>query len=205
MLEVALKVLEKIEKHGFKAYIVGGFVRDYLLGNVTNDVDICTDATPMDIKLIFDNITLPRVDYGVVRVDIKKHRFDIMTFRKEISYYNNRKPMEVEYIKDLISNIHLSKIGVNKEDFEYNINDKNDFINSFDKIFDSKQIEVFQVSKWEYVYYKCLRLKKQLLIWRNLPRGIGQLPYGRTAAKWRSYLRSAHKWGGRYCRYSFVP
>ena len=101
MLDVALKVLEKIEEHGFKAYIVGGFVRDYLLGTVTNDVDICTDATPMDIKLIFDNITLPRVDYGAVRVDIKKHRFDIMTFRKEISYDNNRKPMEVEYIKDL--------------------------------------------------------------------------------------------------------
>lgn len=101
MLDVALKVLEKIEEHGFKAYIVGGFVRDYVLGNPTNDVDICTDATPMDIKLIFDNITLPRMDYGAVRVDIKKHRFDIMTFRKEISYYNNRKPMEVEYIKDL--------------------------------------------------------------------------------------------------------
>ena len=101
MLDVALKVLAKIEEHGFKAYIVGGFVRDYLLGNVTNDVDICTDATPMDIKLIFDNITLPRMDYGAVRIDIKKHRFDIMTFRKEISYYNNRKPMEVEYIKDL--------------------------------------------------------------------------------------------------------
>ncbi len=37
--------------------------------------------------------------------------------------------------------------------FEYRINDKNDLINSFDRIFDSKQIEKFQVSKWEYVYY----------------------------------------------------
>lgn len=101
MLDVALKVLNEIEKNGFRAYIVGGFVRDYLLGNITNDVDICTDATPMDIKLIFDNITLPRVDYGAVRIDIKNHRFDIMTLRKEMNYSNNRKPMEVEYIKDL--------------------------------------------------------------------------------------------------------
>ena len=98
MLDVALKVLNEIESHGFKAYIVGGFVRDYVLGNTTNDVDICTDATPKDIKDIFENITLPKMDYGAVRLDIKKHRFDIMTFRKEISYYNNRKPMEVEYI-----------------------------------------------------------------------------------------------------------
>ena len=113
MLDVALKVLEKIEEHGFKAYIVGGFVRDYVLGNTTNDVDICTDATPKDIKDIFENITLPKMDYGAVRLDIKKHRFDIMTFRKEISYYNNRKPMEVEYIKDLESDLRRRDFTMN--------------------------------------------------------------------------------------------
>ena len=53
MLDVALKVLEKIEEHGFKAYIVGGFVRDYLLGIKSNDIDIATDATPKEIKEIF--------------------------------------------------------------------------------------------------------------------------------------------------------
>ena len=113
MLDVALKVLNEIESHGFKAYIVGGFVRDYVLGNTTNDVDICTDATPKDIKDIFENITLPKMDYGAVRLDIKKHRFDIMTFRKEISYYNNRKPMEVEYIKDLESDLRRRDFTMN--------------------------------------------------------------------------------------------
>ena len=113
MLDVALKVLEKIEEHGFRAYIVGGFVRDYILGNTTNDVDICTEATPKDIKEIFENITLPKMDYGAVRLDIKKHRFDIMTFRKEISYYNNRKPMEVEYIKDLLSDLKRRDFTMN--------------------------------------------------------------------------------------------
>lgn len=113
MLDVALKVLNEISSHGFKAYIVGGFVRDYLLGNTTNDVDICTDATPKDIKEIFDNITLPRMDYGAVRLDIKKHRFDIMTFRKEISYYNNRKPMEVEYITDLFEDLKRRDFKMN--------------------------------------------------------------------------------------------
>lgn len=113
MLEVALKVLNEICNHGFKAYIVGGFVRDYVLGNMTNDVDICTDATPKDIKEIFENITLPRMDYGAVRLDIKKHRFDIMTFRKEISYYNNRKPMEIEYIKDLSDDLQRRDFKMN--------------------------------------------------------------------------------------------
>ena len=100
-MDTALKVLEEITKHGFKAYIVGGFVRDYLLGLDTNDVDICTDATPKDIKEIFISVNLPIDSYSAVRLYIKKYTFDIMTFRKEISYYNNRKPAEVEYIKDL--------------------------------------------------------------------------------------------------------
>ena len=76
MLDVALKVLNEIDKCGFKAYIVGGFVRDYILGNTTNDVDVCTDATPKEIKKIFDNIILPKVDYGAVQLDVKKYRFD---------------------------------------------------------------------------------------------------------------------------------
>ena len=53
MLEDALKLLKKIEDCGFKAYIVGGFVRDYLLGIESVDVDICTNAKPVDIKNIF--------------------------------------------------------------------------------------------------------------------------------------------------------
>ncbi len=113
MLDVALKVLKNIEEHGFKAYIVGGFVRDYILGNATNDVDICTNATPKEIKDIFDNITLPKEEYGAVRLDIKKCRFDIMTFRKEKTYSDRRRPIEIEYIDDL-------QEDVKRRDFKMN-------------------------------------------------------------------------------------
>ena len=100
-MSTVLKVLDEINKHGFKAYIVGGYVRDFILGIHSSDIDICTDATPKDIKDIFNNVELPRDNYSAVRLYIKNYTFDIMTFRKEISYYNNRKPMEIEYIKDL--------------------------------------------------------------------------------------------------------
>ena len=68
MLEVALKLLEEITSRGFKAYIVGGFVRDYILGINSNDIDITTSATPKDIKEIFDDSCLPSEDYGSVTV-----------------------------------------------------------------------------------------------------------------------------------------
>lgn len=101
MLTTALKVLKKIEDHGFKAYIVGGFVRDYLLGRDSTDIDITTSATPMDIKKIFKDIFIPKVEYGSVTVFYHNIRFEITTFRRELTYLNNRKPIEFEYINDL--------------------------------------------------------------------------------------------------------
>ena len=45
LLQLALKVLKDINSHGYKAYIVGGFVRDHILGIESNDIDITTNAT----------------------------------------------------------------------------------------------------------------------------------------------------------------
>ena len=49
-------VLEKIEENGFEAYIVGGYVRDYLLGIISGDIDICTNAKVKDLLDIFSDI-----------------------------------------------------------------------------------------------------------------------------------------------------
>jgi len=101
MLRTALKLLKKIEEHGFKAYIVGGFVRDFLLSRESLDIDIATSATPMDIKQIFHDIFISKVEYGSVTVFYHNIRFEITTFRRELAYINNRKPIEFEYIDDL--------------------------------------------------------------------------------------------------------
>ncbi len=113
MLETSLKLLKKIETHGFKAYIVGGFVRDYLLNKPSQDVDIATSATPMDIKQIFKDIFIPKVEYGSVTVFYHNIRFEITTFRKEFTYVNNRKPYEFEYINSLIDDLSRRDFIIN--------------------------------------------------------------------------------------------
>ena len=55
MKEKALEILKKFEDNGYDAYIVGGYVRDTLLNRKTNDIDICTSATPKDILNLFEN------------------------------------------------------------------------------------------------------------------------------------------------------
>lgn len=101
MLESALKFIKIIEDKGFKAYIVGGFVRDYILGIDSSDIDINTNATPKDIKMIFEDSFLPSEDYGSVTINKWGIRFEITTFREEISYIDNRRPAEIRYIDDL--------------------------------------------------------------------------------------------------------
>ena len=94
------KILDEIESAGFVAYIVGGYVRDKILGVITADIDIITNATPKDLNGIFKNIKKTYLDYGAVKLYIDNHIIDITTFRREFDYKNN-KPSRIEYISSL--------------------------------------------------------------------------------------------------------
>lgn len=113
MLENAKKVLNKITEKGYQAYIVGGFVRDYLLGIESNDIDITTNATPKQLQEIFDNSCIPSIDYGAVIINNGGTRYEITTFRKEIGYADNRKPIKIEYIDDLYQDLLRRDFTIN--------------------------------------------------------------------------------------------
>ena len=113
MLKDALKLLNQIEEKGYKAYIVGGFVRDYVLGIISKDVDIATSATPKEIMEMFPNSVLPKEEYGSVTLYLKNERYEITTFRKEIKYINNRKPIEIEYISSLLEDLKRRDFRMN--------------------------------------------------------------------------------------------
>ncbi len=106
MLETALKLLKQIEKSGFSAYIVGGFVRDLQLKILSTDIDIATSATPKDIREIFKDNCLAGEEYGSTRVILQGIHFEITTFRKEITYQENRRPVEFEYIDNLTEDLY---------------------------------------------------------------------------------------------------
>ena len=101
MKEKALEVLKILYDHGYESYVVGGYVRDIILKRKTNDIDICTSATPKEILEIFDNVIVSDMQYGSVVIAYKGYKFDTTTFRKEIKYEGNRKPVKIKYIKDI--------------------------------------------------------------------------------------------------------
>lgn len=113
MLNKALEVLKILNQNNHEAYIVGGYVRDSLLNKKTSDIDICTSATPKEILAIFDNVIISDMQYGSVIISHKGCNFDVTTFRKEIKYESNRKPVKIKYIKDLKKDLLRRDFTVN--------------------------------------------------------------------------------------------
>lgn len=101
VLAIAKNILKKIEEAGFSAYIVGGFPRDLELKKVSTDIDIATNATPRDVLEIFTGSEIHHEEYGSITLRIQNLWIEITTFRKEISYKDNRKPLEYMYIDSL--------------------------------------------------------------------------------------------------------
>lgn len=113
MLENAYEILNIFEEKGFKAYIVGGFVRDYVLGKSSVDIDIATSATPKEIQSIFKNVKLPNEKYGSVLLTYKKYNYEVTTFRMDLEYKNNRHPSKIVYTDKL-------DIDIKRRDFTMN-------------------------------------------------------------------------------------
>lgn len=108
-----VEILNKFEKNKFKAYIVGGAVRDYLLGYDINDYDIATDAKPEEVTEIFEKVIPTGVKYGTVTLVYNNKNYEITTFRKDFDYINNRKPDKVVYSEDIDEDIKRRDFTIN--------------------------------------------------------------------------------------------
>ena len=113
MYETALRLLEKISNYGYVAYMVGGYPRDLYLKRTFTDIDICTDATPMELHQIFSEVVTTNSEYGSVTVVFEKIKFEITTFRKEFKYKDHRRPEKIEYVDTLEEDIKRRDFTIN--------------------------------------------------------------------------------------------
>lgn len=135
MKKITLEVLNKIHEYGYEAYAVGGYVRDMLLNIKSNDIDLTTNATPMELKNIFKDIKIRKENYGSVTLIYKKVRFEITTYRKEANYVDNRHPESIEYVNDLKTDLLRRDFTINTicMDKDGNIIDLLNGINDLEK------------------------------------------------------------------------
>ncbi|MBQ0084355.1 MAG: CCA tRNA nucleotidyltransferase [Clostridiales bacterium] len=110
--------LTALKSKGFKAYAVGGCVRDTLLNIKPDDYDITTNALPEEIVSLFDKTVLTGIKHGTVTVIIDKKPIEITTFRSDGNYSNHRKPDSVSFLKSIEGDLSRRDFTVNAMAFD---------------------------------------------------------------------------------------
>jgi tRNA nucleotidyltransferase (CCA-adding enzyme) len=108
-----IEVLNRLEAAGHTAVFVGGFVRDFLLGSPSADIDIATSATPSQVKAVFEKTKDTGVRYGTVTVFLHEFHFEVTTFRTEGSYLDARHPEDVAYATRLEDDLSRRDFTIN--------------------------------------------------------------------------------------------
>lgn len=112
-LEIYRDLATLFDSKGFLLYLVGGTVRDYLLGKELTDMDLVTDATPSEMKEFLSNADYTFEKYGSVRLKIDDIKFDITTLRKEEGYSDFRHPNKICFTKSLKEDVFRRDITIN--------------------------------------------------------------------------------------------
>jgi len=107
--ETAITIATELHARGFQAWLVGGCVRDLLLGRKPEDYDIATDARPEQLLEIFPKAQLVGAQFGVVLVD----GVEVATFRSDHSYQDGRHPSEVRFETDVAQDVLRRDFTIN--------------------------------------------------------------------------------------------
>lgn len=106
-------IIETIELNGYEAFVVGGCVRDSILGRTPNDWDIATDAKPDDIQKIFDKVIPTGIKHGTVTVMINNEGYEVTTYRTDGEYGDNRRPDNVQFTGDIEEDLSRRDFTIN--------------------------------------------------------------------------------------------
>ncbi len=106
-------IIKELNKNGHEAYVVGGCIRDILIGLPPKDYDITTSADPDEVIRIFKKTIPTGIKHGTVGVVTTDGIYDVTTYRSEGEYINSRYPANVIFIDDLVEDLRRRDITIN--------------------------------------------------------------------------------------------
>ena len=109
------EVLSRLEKMGYESYLVGGFVRDKLMGRVSSDIDIATKARPDEIKEVFRDYKIIEVGkaFGTIKLIADHKEYEITTFRSDGTYKDKRRPDGVSFSDSIYEDLKRRDFTIN--------------------------------------------------------------------------------------------
>lgn len=106
-------ILNRFYENNFEAFIVGGCVRDNLLGKIPHDYDITTNALPYKTESLFEKTIPTGIKHGTVTVLINNNPFEVTTYRIDGEYLDNRKPENVEFVTNIKEDLARRDFTIN--------------------------------------------------------------------------------------------
>lgn len=113
MNKKANMIMKKLNRNGFESYVVGGAVRDMVMGLSPNDIDITTSATPEEVISLFPKTYPSGIEFGTVTVVIEDEEFEVTTFRTDGEYLDGRRPKVVTFGKNLEEDLSRRDFTIN--------------------------------------------------------------------------------------------
>ena len=143
----ANELIHTLQNNGHSAYIVGGCVRDSILGRTPHDWDICTSATPSEMLEIFKDkkIIETGLQHGTVTVVVNGEPYEITTYRIDGIYSDNRRPDTVTFTDKLVENLRRRDFTINAMAY----NDEEGLIDPFNGMEDIKYKKISCVGRAE--------------------------------------------------------
>lgn len=109
----AKNIIKTLTDAGFEAYVVGGCVRDSILGREPEDWDITTSARPEQVKALFPRTIDTGIQHGTVTVMLEKEGFEVTTYRVDGKYEDSRHPKEVIFTPSLKEDLRRRDFTIN--------------------------------------------------------------------------------------------
>ena len=108
-------IINRLDEYGYVAYVVGGCLRDGILGKTPHDWDICTSATPDKVIEIFsDTEVIPTgLQHGTVTIILDHTPYEVTTFRIDGNYSDNRRPDDVKFTTNIIDDLSRRDFTIN--------------------------------------------------------------------------------------------
>ena len=114
MKQVATEIVRTLRRKGHSAYLVGGCVRDLLLGKEPTDYDVATSATPDQVQQYFSQTYPVGAQFGVILVEIGNKDFvEVATFRSDVSYSDGRHPDAVRFTQSAQEDVKRRDFTIN--------------------------------------------------------------------------------------------
>ncbi len=108
-------LIQRLEQHGYTAYVVGGAVRDFVMGKTPHDHDICTSALPEEMKAVFADKTVIETGlrHGTLTVVGREGQYEITTYRIDGEYEDSRHPRMVRFVDRIEDDLARRDFTVN--------------------------------------------------------------------------------------------